>query len=63
MVKISLYLLFFSISLWMIEGIKIEIIFKKNRLMQIQLLYIVLAILLSYIVVNFLYDFNSLINT
>ena len=63
MVKVLLYLFFFAVSLWMVESIKIELIFKKNRLYQMQLFYIFIAITFSYIVVNFLYDFHVLINS
>ena len=45
------------LSIWAIDSVNIANWFKKNRYYQARLFYVMLAISLSYLVVNFLYDF------
>lgn len=57
MLKITLYLITLIITIWALESINITGIFKKNRYYQARVLYILVSMALSYLVVNFLYDF------
>ncbi|MBR3898203.1 MAG: DUF1146 domain-containing protein [Bacilli bacterium] len=57
MLKVTLYLIFLIISIWALESINITGLFKKNRYYQARALYILVSMSLSYLVVNFLYDF------
>ena len=57
MVRIILYVFFVPLSIWTLECININNLFKKNRYYQARLLYLLLALALSYLVVNFLMDF------
>ena len=57
MVKITLYLI---ISIWALESINITGIFKKDRYYQSRVLFIMISMALSYLVVNFIYDFLTL---
>lgn len=54
--KFLLYIIIWIISIWSMESININQIFKKNRIMQARLFYFFLTMALSYLVTNFLYD-------
>ena len=71
MIKAFLYIIIFVTTVWALESINITGIFKKNRYYAItgifkknryyapRVLYLIVAMALSYLVVNFLYDFFS----
>ena len=59
MIKGIFYLFSLLISIWALDSININGIFKKNRYYQARLLYILVALGLSYLVVNFFMDFYS----
>lgn len=52
-----LYLIVVVASIWALESININGLFKKNHYYQARLLYLMCSMGLSYLVVNFLYDF------
>lgn len=56
-IKIILYLIIFPFSLLALDSINIQNVFKKNRYYQARILFVFLAMSLSYLVVNFFYDF------
>lgn len=56
-VKTVLYFVVVPFTVWALESINIQNVFKKNRKYQATLLYLIIAISLSYLVVNFFYDF------
>ncbi len=56
-IKIVLYLIIFPFSLLALDSINIQNVFKKNRYYQSRILFMFLAMSLSYLVVNFFYDF------
>lgn len=60
MLKITLYLITLIISIWSLESINIQGIFKKNRYYQARVLYIMISMALSYLVVSFIYDFLTI---
>ena len=60
MLKITLYLIALIISIWSLESINITGIFKKERYYQARVLYIMISMALSYLVVNFIYDFLTI---
>ena len=55
--KALLYLIALPLSFIALDSININSIFKKNKVYQARLLYLFLIFGLSYLVVNFLYDF------
>ena len=57
MTKIVLYCIMVPISMWVLECIKMDNVFKKGRLFQIKAFYVMLSLALAYLVTNFLYDF------
>ena len=56
-VKLIIYVFDFFLSLIALDSININSIFKKNKVMQARLFYLILAISMSYLVSNFIYDF------
>lgn len=59
MLRVILYCVVVPLSIWALDSINITNLFKKNRYYQARLLYILLALGLSYLVVNFFMDFYS----
>ena len=57
MLKGILYLVMIPISIWALDSVNINSIFKKNKYYQARIFYLMLSIGLSYLVVNFFYDF------
>ena len=57
MIKTILYLVVTPLTLWALDSVNINKIFKKNKYYVSVLFYLLLTIALSYLVVNFFYDF------
>lgn len=55
--KTILYMLITPIVIWVLDSINITNVFKKNRYYQARVLYLILTLSLSYLTVNFIYDF------
>ncbi len=60
MVKTILYLLVAVITMYTLDGVRLNEIFKKNRYIQSRIMYLLITLSISYLVVNFLYDFLRL---
>ena len=56
-VKIFIYIIVGIIVVWALDAVNINSIFKKNKVFQATLFYMLLAISLIYLVTNFIYDF------
>lgn len=56
-IKTILYILVVPLTLWSLESLNINSFFKKNRVYQSRMVYLILCLSLSYLVVNFFYDF------
>ena len=56
-VKTILYLVITPLVIWALDSVNITNVFKKNRYYQARALYLILSLSLSYLTVNFLYDF------
>ena len=57
MVKFALYILSAIIVVWSMDGININSIFKKNKIWQARVFYVLLIFIFTYLFANFLYDF------
>lgn len=55
--KIFIYILVSLLVIWAIDSININQIFKKNKIYQARVFYLLLAISLIYLITNFIYDF------
>jgi len=57
-VKLVLYVIMIPLSIFALDSVNINNIFKKNKVFQARLLYFMLSLALAYLVVNMLYDFS-----
>ncbi len=55
-IKYILYLLVTIITIWALDSININAIFKKNKIWQARVFYFFLALSIIYLVTNCLYD-------
>lgn len=55
--KFLLYIIILPLVIWAVDGININSIFKKNRIYQARVIYIIIIFALTYLTVNFMYDF------
>jgi len=56
-VKAFIYIITTPFMIWIISSLNLDRFFQKNKRSQIIALYVSLALGLSYLVVNFIYDF------
>lgn len=61
MFKFLLYLLVLPLVIYAIDSINFTNIFKKNKIVQARIFYILLIFGLSYLVCSFIYDFLYMI--
>ncbi|HIT12222.1 MAG TPA: DUF1146 domain-containing protein [Candidatus Pelethosoma merdigallinarum] len=57
MLRVVLYIFFVPFTIWALESININGIFKKNRYYQSRFVYLLFSLSISYLVVNFFMDF------
>lgn len=59
MVKVVLYVLVIPIVVWSVDSLNINSIFKKGRsnYYQARVMYMLIVMSISYLIVNFVYDF------
>ena len=60
MLKLSVYLLSSILVIWSMDSVNINGIFKKGKVVQARVLYIILALVLIYLLANLLYDFINI---
>ncbi|GLH64091.1 DUF1146 family protein [Parageobacillus sp. G301] len=59
LVSIVVHLVFIAITWWTLQGVRLEVIIKPNRVFQGRLLYILLTIMIGSTVANFFLDYLS----
>ena len=57
MIKAILYIFSLVMSIWAMEGLDLNRFFKQSRIYQARLVYLMVAMSISYLVTNFIYDF------
>ena len=57
MVKYAVYLLSTIIVIWSMDSVNINVIFKKNKVVQARVFYLILVLVLIYLLSNFFMDF------
>lgn len=57
MLRFLLYIIILPLVIWAVDGININSIFKRNRIYQARVIYIIIIFTLTYLTVNFMYDF------
>ena len=56
MIKLIIYIFVIPLVIFAMDSININMIFKKNKIYQARLFYILVVFGLSYLICNFLYD-------
>lgn len=56
MIKLMIYIFIIPLVIFAMDSININGIFKKNKIYQARLFYILIVFGLSYLICNFLYD-------
>lgn len=56
MIKLVIYIFIIPLVIFAMDSININGIFKKNKIYQARLFYILLVFGLSYLICNFIYD-------
>ena len=56
-VKFFIYILVSIIVIWAMDSVNINQIFKKNRLLQARVFYLLLGLSIIYLITNFIFDF------
>ena len=59
-IKLTVYFIVFIITLWAINGLNLNSLFKQGRVLQARILYLSFAMSISYLVTNFIYDFMNI---
>ncbi len=57
MAKFVLYVLVTIISVWALDGININFLFKKGQVIKARVAYFLILLSIIYLVTNFIYDF------
>ena len=55
--RFLLYIIILPLVIWAVDGININSIFKRNRIYQARVIYIIIIFASTYLTVNFMYDF------
>ena len=55
--KLVIYAIVFLITLWSMEGLNLNSLFKQGKIFQARAIYMLIAISISYLVTSFIYDF------
>lgn len=57
MIKAVIYIFTLIMTIWAMEGLDLNRFFKQSRVYQARIIYLMLAMCISYLVTNFMYDF------
>lgn len=57
MAKFVLYVLVTIVSVWAMDGININFLFKKGQVVKARVAYFLILLSIIYLVTNFIYDF------
>ena len=57
MVKFAIYILSVIISIYALDSVNLNVIFKKNKEIQARVFYLLLIFIFTYLLGSFLYDF------
>jgi len=59
MLKLILYIICIPLVVFSVDGINLNQIFKRNKVIQARAFYVILILALSYLLTNFIYDFYT----
>ena len=56
-IKLIIYIITVPLTIWALDSININGVFKVNKELQARILYLLMSFSLAYLFTNFLYDF------
>ena len=56
MIKFLLYFLVLVFTIYSLDGLNINALFKQNRVIQARIIYFLIVVSITYLATNFLYD-------
>ena len=59
MLKLLLNLISIPLVVFVVDSLNINTIFKKNKVLQARVFYIILVLIISYLLSSFIYDFYN----
>ena len=57
MIKAIFYIIIFIFTIWAMEGLDLNRLFKQSKVYQARIMYLMISMSITYLTVNFLYDF------
>jgi uncharacterized integral membrane protein (TIGR02327 family) len=60
MIKVYLYTIVLFLSIWALDALDFNRFLKKNKVVQARILYLLISIMITYLIVNFIWDFYSI---
>ena len=57
MIKVYLYTAVLFLTIWALDALDFNRFLKKNKVTQARILYLLVSIIMTYIIVNFIWDF------
>ena len=57
MIKAIFYIIIFIFTIWPMEALDLNRFFKQSKVYQARIMYLMIAMSITYLTVNFLYDF------
>jgi len=60
MIKFALYAVILPCVVWALDSVNLAFIFKKNKIYQARIVYIILVFSFSYLLVGFFYELLTL---
>lgn len=57
MTKFILYVMVTILTTWAMDGVNINVIFKKGQVIKARVVYFLILLSIIYLVTNFIYDF------
>lgn len=57
LLRLISHVFFIGLSFWALQGLRIDEMFKKNRVQQIRMLYLIVSIALGFTISDFFLDF------
>lgn len=55
--KLAIYIVVIPFVIWVLDSINLNSIFKKNKIVQAKIFYLMVTFITSYLIVSFLFDF------
>lgn len=56
MIKAIFYIIIFIFTIWAMEGLDLNRFFKQSKVYQARIMYLMIAMSITYLTVSFLYD-------